>query len=94
MIFEEYADHTGFILLSGAILYGIQLYADFDGYCHIAVGAAEFLGYHVTVNFERPYFARSIGEFWKRWHISLSSWLKDYIYIPLGEQGCEMENIY
>lgn len=84
MIFEEYAEHTGFILLCGAILYGIQLYADFDGYCHIALGAAEFLGYHITINFERPYFSRSIGEFWKRWHISLSSWLKDYIYIPLG----------
>lgn len=84
MIFEEYAEHTGFILLCGAVLYGIQLYADFDGYCHIALGAAEFLGYHITINFERPYFSQSIGEFWKRWHISLSSWLKDYIYIPLG----------
>lgn len=84
MIFEEYAEHTGFILLCGAILYGIQLYADFDGYCHIALGAAEFLGYHITINFERPYFSRSVGEFWRRWHISLSSWLKDYIYIPLG----------
>lgn len=83
-IFEEYAEHTGFILLCGAILYGIQLYADFDGYCHIALGAAEFLGYPITINFERPYFSQSIGEFWKRWHISLSSWLKDYIYIPLG----------
>lgn len=84
VIFEEYAEHTGFILLCGAILYGIQLYADFDGYCHIALGAAEFLGYHITINFERPYFSRNIGEFWRRWHISLSSWLRDYIYIPLG----------
>lgn len=84
LIFEEYTEHTGFILLCGAVLYGIQLYADFDGYCHIALGAAEFLGYRIMGNFERPYFSRNIGEFWKRWHISLSSWLKDYIYIPLG----------
>ncbi|MCM1125265.1 MAG: MBOAT family protein [Lachnospiraceae bacterium] len=84
IIFEEYTDHTGFILICGAVLYGIQLYADFDGYSNIALGAAEFLGYHITRNFERPYFSRSIGEFWRRWHISLSTWLRDYIYIPLG----------
>lgn len=65
MIFEEYAEHTGFILLCGAILYGIQLYADFDGYCHIALGVAEFIGYHITINFEHPYFSQSIVEFWK-----------------------------
>lgn len=83
-IFEEYGEHTGFILICGAILYGVQLYADFDGYSNIAMGAAEFLGYRITKNFERPYFSRNTGEFWSRWHISLSSWLKDYIYIPLG----------
>lgn len=94
MIFEEYAEHTGFILLCGAILYGIQLYADFDGYCHIAFGAAEFLGYHITINFERPYFSRSIGEFWRRWHISLSSWLRDYIYIPLGGSRSGQKRTY
>lgn len=84
MIFKEYTEHTGYVLLCGAILYGIQLYADFDGYCHIALGAAEFLGYNITINFERPYFSRNIGEFWRRWHISLSSWLREYIYFPLG----------
>ena len=84
VIFEQYSGQSGLILIAGAILYGIQLYVDFDGYSHISVGIAEFLGYKITNNFCRPYLARSIAEFWHRWHISLSTWLKDYIYIPLG----------
>ena len=84
LIFEQYAGQSGLILILGAVLYGIQLYADFDGYSHIAIGIAEFFGFRLTNNFNRPYFARSIAEFWHRWHISLSTWLRDYIYIPLG----------
>ena len=82
--FESYATRSGFVLLVGAILYGFQLYADFSGYSFIAIGLAAVFGYEITENFRRPYFARSIKEFWSRWHISLSTWLRDYIYIPLG----------
>lgn len=83
-IFEKYAEQSGLILIFGAVLFGIQLYADFDGYSHMAMGMAKFFGFQITNNFSRPYFARSIAEFWHRWHISLSTWLRDYIYIPLG----------
>lgn len=83
-IFAEHWAHHGGILAAGAVLYAIQLYADFDGYSNIALGIAGLFGFHLTRNFQRPYFAKSIGEFWHRWHISLSSWLRDYIYIPLG----------
>lgn len=64
--------------------FAIQLYCDFSGYTDIALGSARLLGINLTQNFKAPYFASSIKDFWGRWHISLSSWLKDYIYIPLG----------
>lgn len=83
-IFSEYWTQHGGILVLGIVLYGVQLYADFDGYSNMALGIAELFGFRLTRNFRRPYFAKSIGEFWHRWHISLSSWLRDYIYIPLG----------
>lgn len=83
-IFSEPWTCHGYILTLGTILYAIQLYADFDGYSNIALGMAELFGFHLTKNFLRPYFANTIGEFWNKWHISLSSWLRDYIYIPLG----------
>lgn len=83
-VFEKYSQQSGFILILGAVLFGIQLYADFAGYSYIAVGVAEFFGFRIINNFNRPYFAESIGDFWHRWHISLSLWLRDYIYIPLG----------
>ena len=83
-IFDGYSQFSGITLVKGAILYGIQLYADFDGYTHIARGCAELLGYHLINNFEQPYFATSVKNFWRRWHISLSGWLRDYIYFPLG----------
>lgn len=83
-VFEKYSQQSGYILILGAVLFGIQLYADFAGYSYIAVGTAEFLGFRIVNNFNRPYFAESIADFWHRWHISLSMWLRDYIYIPLG----------
>lgn len=83
-VFEKYSQQSGYILILGAVLFGIQLYADFAGYSYIAVGIAEFFGFRIVNNFNRPYFAESIGDFWHRWHISLSLWLRDYIYIPLG----------
>lgn len=83
-IFDTYQTQHGYILIVGAVLYAIQLYADFDGYSNIALGIAALFGFQITKNFRRPYFAVSISEFWHRWHISLSNWLRDYIYIPLG----------
>lgn len=84
VVFEKYSQQSGYILILGAVLFGIQLYADFAGYSYIAVGIAEFFGFRIINNFNRPYFAESISDFWHRWHISLSLWLRDYIYIPLG----------
>ncbi len=74
----------GTALLLAAVLYSFQLYLDFSGYSDIVIGCGRALGYDLGTNFDHPYLSSSIGEFWNRWHISLSSWLKDYIYIPLG----------
>lgn|SRR5690554_425184 len=71
-------------LLMGLVLFTVQIYSDFSGYSHIARGTAKLLGFELMINFEQPYFSTSIGEFWRRWHISLSTWLKDYVYFPLG----------
>jgi alginate O-acetyltransferase complex protein AlgI len=68
----------------GVLFYAIQIYCDFSGYTDMAIASAQLLGYELPVNFRFPYFARNISEFWHRWHISLSSWLRDYLYIPLG----------
>ena len=76
--------HTGTALLLAAILYSFQLYLDFSGYSDIAIGSAKALGYDLKKNFDHPYLSRSVGEFWRRWHISLSSWLRDYVYFPIG----------
>ena len=76
--------HNSWSLLIGVYLYAFQIYCDFSGYSSIAIGLARILGFDFGVNFDRPYFSRSFSEFWSRWHISLSSWLRDYLYIPLG----------
>lgn len=76
--------YVGWELIAGVFLYTLQIYCDFSSYSDMAVGLARVLGYDIIQNFNRPYFALSIAEFWNRWHISLSSWLRDYIYIPLG----------
>ena len=68
----------------GTIFFAIQIYCDFASYSYLALGAAKILGFNLMRNFEAPYFSKSISEFWRRWHISLSSWLRDYLYIPLG----------
>src|SRR6267143_170757 len=73
-----------FTIILGAIGFGIQIYCDFSGYTDIAIGAAIILGFKLPQNFNKPYFAKSPSDFWRRWHISLSSWLRDYLYIPLG----------
>ncbi len=83
-IFAHYQDHSGSVLLIGAVLYSFQVYADFSGYSDMACGVARVLGFDIIQNFNLPFFSRDIGEFWRRWHISLSKWLTSYIYIPLG----------
>ena len=83
-IFNQPADSSGITLAIGAVLFAFQIYGDFSGYTDIALGTAKLLGFELLKNFSYPYFSRSIAEFWRRWHISLSSWFKDYLYIPLG----------
>ncbi len=83
-IFANPDIYTSGELLFALFLFAIQIYADFSGYSHIARGTAKLFGIEVMKNFEQPYFSRNITEFWRRWHISLSSWLKDYLYISLG----------
>jgi D-alanyl-lipoteichoic acid acyltransferase DltB (MBOAT superfamily) len=74
----------GLHLFIGVVFYSFQIYCDFSGYSDIAIGLARMMGYHFPENFRTPYFSQSFSEFWSRWHISLSSWLRDYLYIPLG----------
>ncbi|MEY3079808.1 MAG: hypothetical protein RL086_975 [Bacteroidota bacterium] len=83
-IFSDPSSHTGSTLAIGAILFSFQIYGDFSGYSDIALGTARLFGIELLKNFSFPYFSRDIAEFWRRWHISLSSWFKDYLYIPLG----------
>jgi len=83
-IFANYQFYGSTSLAIGAMLFAIQIYGDFSGYTDIALGASRLLGFEVLQNFRFPYFSRDIAEFWRRWHISLSSWFKDYLYIPLG----------
>ena len=83
-IFDNYMACNGGTLLLGLIYFSFQIYCDFSGYSDIAIGTAKLFGIELSSNFKFPYFSRNIGEFWKRWHISLSSWFKDYLYIPLG----------
>lgn len=87
-VFDNYESYKGLPLIIASVTYAIQLYADFAGYSYTACGLAKILGFDIIVNFKEPYFAKTVGEFWKRWHISLSSWLKDYVYIPLGGSRC------
>ena len=83
-VYDNLSPYTGFSLMLATFFYAIQLYCDFSGYTDIALGSAGILGIRLSPNFRSPYFASSIKDFWGRWHISLSSWLRDYIYIPLG----------
>jgi D-alanyl-lipoteichoic acid acyltransferase DltB (MBOAT superfamily) len=83
-IFGHYADHSGSTLVLGALFFTVQIYCDFSGYSDIALGTARLFGIELLRNFSYPYFSRDIAEFWRRWHISLSSWFRDYLYIPLG----------
>jgi len=83
-VFNDYASHTGLDILLGVIAFSVQIYGDFSGYSDIARGVARLMGFELMVNFRLPYFAVNPSDFWLRWHISLSSWLRDYLYISLG----------
>ena len=83
-IFGNAQDHSGPTLVFGAICFAFQIYGDFSGYSDIAIGTARLFGIRLMTNFKMPYFSRDIAEFWRRWHISLSTWFRDYLYIPLG----------
>ncbi len=84
LLYGMYADGNSFTMLMAALFYSVQLYCDFASYSLIAVGTAQLLGFELTRNFRQPYLAVGFSDFWKRWHVSLSGWLRDYIYIPLG----------
>lgn len=83
-VYNNASFHSGASLLIATLFFSIQIYCDFAGYSNIAIGAAKIMGFDLMTNFNRPYFSYSISEFWHRWHISLSTWFKDYLYIPLG----------
>ena len=83
-IYNNLAYHNGTSYLIASLLFPFQIYGDFAGYSLTAIGAARVMGFRLMENFRRPYFAATVSEFWRRWHISLSTWFKDYVYIPLG----------
>ncbi|MBP7563520.1 MAG: MBOAT family protein [Candidatus Cloacimonetes bacterium] len=87
-IFSQYSQHNAATLALGALFFAFQIYGDFSGYSDIATGSAKLFGFRLMQNFSFPYFSRDISEFWRRWHISLSTWFRDYLYIPLGGSRC------
>lgn len=82
--YSNYSKYSGSVYVFATVLFAMQIYCDFGGYSNIAIGAAKVLGISLINNFKQPYFAISIQDFWRRWHISLSEWFRDYVYIPLG----------
>lgn len=84
LIFNNHEEYTGSTLVLGALFFAFQIYGDFSGYSDIAIGTSKLFGFNILQNFKLPYFSKNIAEFWKRWHISLTSWFRDYIYIPMG----------
>lgn len=87
-VYGNYEQYGSLALVYATVLFAVQIYCDFAGYSDIAIGAAKVMGFRLMQNFKQPYFALSIAEFWRRWHISLSTWFKDYLYIPLGGNRC------
>ncbi len=93
-VFENYTEYQGLDLLIGVLAFTLQIYGDFSGYSDIARGLAKIMGFELMLNFRLPYFAVSPSDFWRRWHISLSTWLRDYLYIPLGGNRLGNFNTY
>jgi D-alanyl-lipoteichoic acid acyltransferase DltB (MBOAT superfamily) len=87
-VYGNYTAYSGFQIALATVLFAVQVYCDFSGYTDIAKGAAQVMGFRLTDNFRQPYFAVSIQDLWRRWHISLSTWFRDYVYIPLGGSRC------
>ena len=92
-VFQSYTTYSGSTLLLAAILFAFQIYGDFSGYSDIAIGTGKLFGIKLMRNFNVPYFSRDIAEFWRRWHISLTTWFRDYVYIPLGGSHCTRTKI-
>lgn len=93
-IYNSPQEYKGLPLVVATLFFTVQIYCDFSGYTDIARGVAKLMGIELMINFDRPYFSKNIKEFWRRWHISLSSWLRDYIYIPLGGSRCSLIKKY
>lgn len=94
IIFGNYSEYNGSTLVIGAVFFAVQIYGDFSGYSDIAIGTSRLFGFNLKRNFSFPYFSRDIAELWRRWHISLTSWFRDYLYIPLGgSKGTTFSNI-
>jgi alginate O-acetyltransferase complex protein AlgI len=93
-IYSNPRNHDGLALIVATIFFAYQIYCDFSGYSDIAIGSAQVMGFNLSRNFNRPYSSKSISEFWKRWHISLSSWFRDYLYIPLGGKRVSSIRLY
>lgn len=87
-VFGNYMHHNGVSLMLATFMYTIQIYCDFAGYSLIAIVAARTMGIELMENFRRPYFATSVTDFWRKWHISLSTWFRDYVYFPCGGSRC------
>ena len=88
LVYGDYNSYSGNTLLLTSMMYSLQIYADFAGYSLVAIGSGKLLGIDLPTNFIRPYFAKTITDFWRRWHISLTTWFRDYIYFPLGGNRC------
>lgn len=93
-VYDNVSEQSGLAILFAVVLYSFQIYCDFSAYTDMAVGVALYLGFDIGKNFDHPYLSKSTVEFWKRWHISLSSWLRDYVYIPLGGSRVAIPRIY
>jgi alginate O-acetyltransferase complex protein AlgI len=94
LIYDTPHHYNGAALTLATLLFSLQIYCDFSGYTDIALGLARMMGYELRINFMQPYFSRSVGEFWRRWHISLSTWFRDYLYIPLGGNRVKLPRHY
>ncbi|MFP5041135.1 MBOAT family O-acyltransferase [Parasediminibacterium sp. JCM 36343] len=93
-VFNNAEAHNGTSIAIACVFFSIQIYCDFSGYSDIAIGSARTMGFDLMINFRQPYFAKSINEFWSRWHISLSTWFRDYVYIPLGGNRVSKLKLY
>ncbi len=93
-VYNNPEHHSGYSFMLATVFFAIQIYCDFSGYSEIAIGTAKVMGFKLMTNFNRPYFSRNISEFWKRWHISLSTWFKDYLYISLGGNRVTTSRLY